>query len=418
MECTKYLIVGSGAAGSTASLWLRRHDSDARITVVGQETDPMYARTQLPALVRGVAGREEILLRHASHFASRGIEMLHGRAEALNTERHEITLTDGRRICYEKLLLAGGSKPRTWRVPGSALDGVVPLRTLADAEYLRDRVKRTKHVVVIGGGFISLNVIEALSHIGVATTLITRDGRYCSDVLDEESSLLIERKIQSIPNVRAMFGTAVEHIEGDATVEAVLLSDGRRMPADLIITNIGAEPDTEWLRSSGLALDSGVLVDTFLQSSDDAVWAAGDIAMFEDVMLGVRHRLGNWANATAQGEAAAYNMTSNQPKPFESISAYSITFMGLHVDFVGDYHVHSGMTAVPRGSGRSGHYARLMVHEDRLVGATLLNYFADKPAVERIIASRSKLRKADLLALTDETIPLRETANYLINKRT
>jgi NAD(P)H-nitrite reductase large subunit len=205
----------------------------------------------------------------------------------------------------------------------------------------------------------------------------------------------------------------VEVVEGERAVEAVVLSNGHKLPADLILLAIGTDPATDWLTTSGLPTQGGIPTDQYLQTEIDSIWAAGDVALFDDTLLGAVHRLGNWDNASAQGQIAGENMALATPKAFELLSAYSISFFGTNISFVGDVHHHAKMTAVPRGSARSGAYGRLLLHHDRLVGATLINRFAERGAIDKIIRSQRTLRQQDILDLTDETVPLRQVATRL-----
>lgn len=415
METAKYVIVGGGAAGFTAATTIRKLDGDSRIVLIAEEEHALYTRKSLPSFVEGHSSKDQLFLRTATHYQSQHIEIWAPlRATGLDVDDKVLTLSDGRRITYQKLLLAGGSKPRHWHVPGSHLDGVLPMRTLEQAETIAKRIAKAKHIVLIGGGFITLGHIQALAAAGVATTVVIREPYYWSGVLDEESGLLLQSFIDKAENVRVLYQTAVEHVEGDGRVEGVLLSNGKRLPTDLLLTNIGVDPDIAWLQHTPLRQNGGIEVDAFLRTSYDSIWAAGDIALFDDTLLGARHRLGNWDNAVGHGEVAGHNMVSDQPKPFESLTTYSTSFFGTNISFVGDFHHHARMTVIPRGSARSGHYARLLLHDGRLVGATLINLFAERQPIEQLIRHRVAITKQTMLDLTDETVSLRDIVKRLI----
>ena len=333
---------------------------------------------------------------------------------SLDTTNHLVGLDNGDTIAYEKLLIAGGAKPRNLAIPGSSLSGVRSLRYLSDADELLESMMKIKHATVVGGGFITLDIVQALSRSGIVTTVVNRSPYYWSRLLDDESGKLIDTWLESAASVKLLYGTAVEAIEGSDSVEAVLLSNGRRLPTDLIMVNTGVSPDVNWLEGSGLILESGVQVNSQLQTEDSSVWAAGDIACFDDVMARVRHRLGNWQNSLAHGEIAGHNMSSSDTKTFRQLSSYSISLFGHDITFIGDYHTHARIKVVPRGSARSGHYARFMIRDGRMVGATMLDRFGERPSIEQLIEQQVPLTSSDILALTDETVSLRD---YLNSKR-
>jgi 3-phenylpropionate/trans-cinnamate dioxygenase ferredoxin reductase subunit len=414
MESAKYVIVGGGIAGTTAAVTIRQQDPEGRIVIITDESHSLYARKLLPDYILGKSGRDDLFLRQAAYYQSQTIDLwTDSRAVSLDLKEQVITLEDERQLQYQKFLLAGGARQRAWSVPGGQLAGVLSMRTLDQAETIRGCLSSAKHVVVVGGGFITLGFIEALTAAGVAATVVIRDPYYWSGIVDEEAGNLLQSLIDRATSVRMLYQTAVEHIEGDRQVEGVVLSNGKRLPADLVLTNIGVGPDVDWLASSGLRIDGGVEADATLQTSDPAVWAAGDIALFEDKLAGLRHRLGNWDNSLAHGQTAGYNMVADQPKSLEALTAYSVNFFDTNISFIGDFHHHADMVALPRGSARSGHYGRLLLRDHKVVGATLIDRFADRQPVEQLIRSGVALNRQSLLDLTDESLPLRDTVKRL-----
>ncbi len=410
-----YVIIGGGVAGTTAASTIRRMDADGTITVVSSEAEPLYSRLSLSAFTRGQTTKEQIYLRQPEFYRQKDISLkLDTVATAVDTADQIVTLADGQKLGYEKLLLAGGSWPRAWAVPGAELKGVLPLRTLSHAEQIAKRLPKVKHALVIGGSFISLEQIQTLSQLGIATTVVLRDPYVWASVLDEESGQLIAAILEQAASVRILYRTEVEVLEGATHVEAALLSNGQRLLTDLVLVNIGVDPMIAWLEGSGIALDGGVVTDEFLQTSAKNVWAAGDIALFNDKLLGAHHRLGNWSNAAAQGETAGLNMTQSKPTAFEAVSTYSISLFGKNISFVGDFHMHARMTAIPRGSARSGAYGRMMMRNNVVVGATLINRFADRQPIEELIKAQIPLNRRDVVDLTDESVPLDRTVRRLV----
>lgn len=411
MESVDYLIIGGGVAGTSAATEIRKHDKKGRIVILTDEPYRLYTRMALPSLARSQTSDEQIVLRDEKYYSDRNLELWNNAiASGLDIEASIVTLADGRRLTFGKLLLAGGSKPRDWEVPGARLPNVLPLRSLDDARRIRSLLPKVKHALVVGGGFIALDQIQTLAHAGVATTVVIRGAYFGANVLDEESGALIQRLLDKAGTVHAHYKTRVAMLDGDKKVEAAVLSNGKRLPVDLVLLSIGTEPNIAWLEGSGLDISGGVAVDPYLRTAVDTIWAAGDIALFHDTVLGSRHRLGNWHNASAQGEAAGFNMTAASPKPFEAVTSYYVSVFDTDISFVGDVHIHTGITAVPRGSARGGAYGRIMIRDERVVGATLINRFAERGPIEQLILSRKHLQQRDILDLTDESVPLRKVA--------
>lgn len=409
---TRYVIVGGGVAGSTAASTIISHDPNALVTIVCDEPHGLYARLRLTSLVRGTASQADIMLKPPADYQSKGIILLaESLASGLEIDERVVTLADGQRLHYDKLLIATGSRPREWKVPGSDLDGVLSMRSLDQAVLVAECLARSRRVVIVGGGFITLEYIEALADVGVATTVVIREPYYWGNTLDHESGLLIQQHIDKVANVEVIYEAEVSQVEGQDQVEAVILSNGKRLPADTVITNIGVEPVVDWLQHCPLTIDGGVEVDKYLQTSDQSIWAAGDVALFHDTLSGVRHRIANWDNAASQGQVAGNNMASLAAQPFETVSSYTIHALGMDVSFIGDTHHHTGVMAVPRGSARAGAYGRMLLHNHHLVGATLINRFAEKEAVEALIRSGKSLNQSMLMALTDESVDLRSLAS-------
>jgi 3-phenylpropionate/trans-cinnamate dioxygenase ferredoxin reductase subunit len=414
MESAKYVIVGGGIAGSTAATTIRQHDANGRIIVITNEPYRLYSRLALSSVLHGQTNQEQVELRTAASYSNHAIEVwTDSLVTSLDPAESVITMADGQRVHFDKLLLATGSSPRHWSVTGSSLAGVLSLRTLSDALQIAQRLPKAKHALVVGGGFIALEHIQTLTKLGIATTVIIRDPYYWAGLWDEESGQLLQNLLAQAVNVRLLFDTHIELLEGTSIVQAAVLSNGQRLPTDLVLVAIGVEPELKWLQGSSLDTSGGIATDAFLQTSIENIWAAGDVAVFDDQLLGARHRLGNWDNASAQGELAGQNMTSSTPIAFKALTTYSISLFGTNISFIGDVHHHSRMIAIPRGSARSGAYGRLLLHQDRLVGATLINRFTERTALEKIIRSRLPLRKQDILDLTDESVAVSDVAKRL-----
>ena len=411
MESAKYVIVGGGAAGTTAAATIRQHDPDGRIVLISQEPHPLYSRTSLVPYMRHEVSRENLFLRNESYYKKQSIDWLTQRAVGLDGDQNLVTLDDGTGISFDKLLIASGSRPKAWSIPGSTLDGIYSLRTIDDADHILKQLKSAKHVTIVGGGFITLELIQLLTQLGIATQVIIRGPYYWSNVLDEESGKLLQQLMDAAPNITIHYNSRVDAVVGEKKVESVILSNGRQHKADVILAHIGIDFNTDWLDNSGIEIEKGVVVNQYLQTNIENIYAAGDIALFYDPLIGIYHQQGNWNNATFHGQVAGQNMTGHQTE-IAAVTSYSINFMGKDISFLGQTSLRTSITAVPRGSARHGAYGRILVGNGQVIGATLINRFGERSAISRLISAQVDVSKY-LADLADESVPLNHLAKRL-----
>jgi 3-phenylpropionate/trans-cinnamate dioxygenase ferredoxin reductase subunit len=416
MDQTRYLIIGGGITGTTAASTIRKHDTGARLIVLEDEAHQLYSRVALPAFTRSKTTEDRVFLKDHTFYSDHRIELWSGvRAVGLDSEARIVTLMDGRRVHYEKLLIATGSKPRQWDVPGDDKTGVLSLRTIEDAKHITARLQGSKHVVVVGGGFITLEMIQTIAQVGVTATIVIREPYYWASQLDHEGGELIQTLIEQ-PNIHFLFNTEILDVQGNDTVTGVLLSNGKTLTTDTVLVNIGTDPDLTWLDGAGLHLGRGVQTDEFFRTSVPTIFAAGDVAEFYDPTLKIRHVLGNWSNAVAQGQAVGESMVE-KGEPFSTLSTYSISVFGKNVSFLGHTLATSRMQAIPRGSARDGSYTRIILDKGRVVGAILINRFAERTAMEKLIRAGVDVRPY-LAELADTTHSLKDISDHILRRHT
>jgi len=376
-----YLIIGAGVAGTTAAETIRARDERGSIVLVGDEPHPLYSRVMLPMVVDRRIPAEKAYLKTDEWYASARIEYLRGRrVSALDAATHRATLDDGTEIVFGKALIATGGRPKRLDVPGERLDGVYRLQTLDDATAVRDSVRGP--AVVVGGGFIALEFVNGFMHYGLKTTVCLRNHSFWSRHLDATGSALLERHLAA-KGVKIMKDVVPLAFIGDTRVEGVKLSNGESIPCASIGIGIGLEPNVHAADTVARSAH-GVLADEYLTTSAPEVYAAGDIADFEDVLAGHRHVLGNWMNAKEQGRVAGLNMAGERTR-YERVSSYSVTALGLNVAFVGDVG-SEGNETIARGDGETS-YASLIIRDGKLRGGVFLNRVADRGPCAELIKS-------------------------------
>jgi NADPH-dependent 2,4-dienoyl-CoA reductase/sulfur reductase-like enzyme len=315
------IVVGASLAGLRAAETLRSRGYDGKLTLVGAEPHRPYDRPPLSKeILRGDWDPERTALTKPEKFDDLELDLHLGRrAVALDPHARQVSLDTGERLPYDGLIIATGARARTLRgLPD--LPGIHVLRTLENAVAIRRELESSPRVVVVGAGFIGSEVAASCRARGLEVTVVEALAVPLAFALGTEMGEVVGA-LHRERGVRLLCGIGVEAIEGAGRVERVRLSDGRTVEADLVIIGIGVVPDTEWLESSGLALDDGVVCDSTLATSAPGVVAAGDVARWRNPGTDEWLRVEHWTNAVEQGVAAATRLLDGDgaAKSYESV---------------------------------------------------------------------------------------------------
>ncbi|MER6790217.1 FAD-dependent oxidoreductase [Streptomyces sp. NPDC000658] len=295
-------VVGASLAGLSAARSLRKQGYDGRLVLVGDEVHRPYDRPPLSKeFLAGALGEADLAL-ESDDEDLRAQWMLGVRAVGLDRAERAIALTDGRRIRADGIVVATGAAART--LPGAeGLAGVHTLRTLDDARALRDELARGGRLVVIGGGFIGAEVASTAHALGLDVTVVEAAPTPLAGPLGRAMGAVVSG-LHTDHGVRLLCGVGVKGLSGENRVDAVLLEDGRSVPADLVVVGVGASPCVEWLRGSGVALDDGVKCGADGRTSLAGVVAVGDCANWYDPRVGAHRRVEHWTGARERPDAA------------------------------------------------------------------------------------------------------------------
>ncbi|WP_417687841.1 NAD(P)/FAD-dependent oxidoreductase [Roseibium sp.] len=300
------VIIGAGQAGAQVAQSLRQGGFEGPVRLIGDETAPPYQRPPLSKkYLLGEIGTEALFLRPPAFYTTQNIDLIPGTSVAsIDTSGKRVVLERGDTISYGKLVIATGTRARKAPIPGSELDGVVTLRTIADVDAIRERLLTGQKIAIIGAGYIGLEVAAVAKQLGKDVTVIEAQDRpmkrVVSPVISEFYTLLHRGK-----GVELLLETGVEAIEGEGAVRSVRTSTGKTVPADLVLIAIGAEPNDELATDAGLETDNGILVDGAGATSDEAVYAAGDCTRFYSNRYGRSVRMESVQNAIDQGKVVA-----------------------------------------------------------------------------------------------------------------
>ncbi|MFH1170278.1 MAG: FAD-dependent oxidoreductase [Candidatus Vogelbacteria bacterium] len=388
MEKYKYVIIGGGAAGVSAAETIRQVDKSGSLAVVSDEAHALYSRVMLskPNFFLGKIPFDQVYLKGADWYKENQIQFLGGEtAVSLDGANKILSLADGGKLQYEKLLIATGVRARTLNVPGADKKGIHYLRTLEDGQKIMEHIKTGKKAVTIGGGFISFEMADLLKLAGLETTMILREAYFWEPILDEASGMMIENTLVK-NGIKIIKQVELTEITGAESVAGVVLKNGAHLPCDVLMCGIGVVSPIDWVKQSGIVTNKGILANEYLETNLPDVWTAGDIAEYKDLLLEENVQMGNWVNAKEQGRVAGLNMVgAGEKHPFKFVSFYTTQGLGITIAFVGDVAPGQDRLIIPRGSPEVNSYGRIIIVGQELVGATLINRTAEMATISKLI---------------------------------
>ena len=335
MKRFELVIVGGGLTAARAIESYREAGGGGRVALLAKEAALPYHRPALSKRYLRGETTDAPFVEDEAFYAEHGVELLLCTAAvAVDPARRAVTAADGARYGYRKLLLATGSQPRRLRVPGAELAGVHSLRTLADSEAIRDAAKGAERAVVVGGGFIGMEVAASLRALDLEVGLIDLAPNVFAQLgspqlSDELADLYREH------GVELLLEEQVACFDGGSELAAVTTVSGRRIEADLAVVGIGVVPAVDFLEGSGVPLDNGVLVDERYETAAPGIYAAGDVANVFDPLFGRRRRIEHWSNANYQGSEVG-KILAGRPGSYDVVSSFFTEVFGVSLKVFGD----------------------------------------------------------------------------------
>jgi 3-phenylpropionate/trans-cinnamate dioxygenase ferredoxin reductase subunit len=404
--CT--LIVGSGHAGGEAAIALRQNGYTGRVVLIGDEASLPYQRPPLSkGFLAGAVDSQALLIRSADAYEKANIETRTGvRVVRLDAAQKTIELSDGSSLSYSHLILATGSQPRRLADldPDRPLANLHYLRTLAHAQQMREQMREGKRLVIIGGGYIGLEVAAVAIKQGLKVSLIESMDRILARVTAPEVSSFYQQ-VHQAAGAKLHLNAGLDRLNLDATgerVESVQLNDGSVFPADLVLVGIGAIANTELAEQAGLAVDNGIVVDEYTRSSDPFIHAIGDCCNHPSELYGRRLRLESIPNAIEQARTAALAICG-KPSPYRSAPWFWSDQYELKLQTVGLSQGYD-QTCL-RGSSAQRSFVLFYLREGQVIAADCINRQAEFALIKKLVQGR---QTPDVQQLGDDSMLLKD----------
>lgn len=418
------MIIGAGVAGLAAAEAIRSRDETGQIYMVSNDPYGFYSRPGLAYYLSGEINDKSLFPALQRDWLKANVHYIKGNVTRILPVDHTIELGGSQRIPYDRLLLASGSVAAPMKTPGSDLDHVVKLDDFEDARRIRDLGRKVKTAVVIGGGITALELVEGLAAQHIKVHYFLRGNHYWSNVLDEDESHIVEKKLHE-DGVQIHFNTEAREIIGKrGRVAAVLTNNNETIKCQMVAYAVGIRPRLELAQTSGLGIERGVLVNEYMQANQPDVFAAGDVAQVYDPLSG-RFLLDSlWSPARNQGYTAGLNMAGDRKKYIKEIAFNVTRLAGITTTIIGTVGVVNSadedMIDIARGdsetfrqlpngiamkSGSDVNHVRLLIGETTLVGALVMGDQTLSRPIKELI-----LRQVDICKVHDrffeKNIPL------------
>jgi 3-phenylpropionate/trans-cinnamate dioxygenase ferredoxin reductase component len=397
MKDVKYLLIGGGLASYHAAKQIRRVDADGSVLLVSEESLPPYDRPPLSKeYLRGEKPTEALLYDAASALAEQNIELaLQTRAESLNASDKIITLSDGETVRFEKALIATGGAPIRLSIPGSSLTGIHYLRTAEDAGAIGSEAADGKRAVVVGAGFIGLEVAASLNQRGVQVTVIEALPHIWARFADESLARFVQDYCAA-RGITFLTTDAAAEFRGGNRVEAVVTRSGEVIDCDFVCVGVGIRPNVGLAQEAGLDVDDGIVADDRLRTSNPDIYAAGDVVSYPDSVFGKRRRVEHWGHAEYSGQVAGRNM-AGADEAYSFLSYVWSDIFDLHLEFAGDESEHD--TKLLRGKLEDSSFIVIYMKKGAVTAYFAVNTEAREfSSLRRLILAHKDLtgREADL----------------------
>ena len=401
-----FVIAGAGLAGAKAAETLRGEGFTGRITLIGTEPEIPYERPPLSkGLLLGTTERADAYVHDAAWYATNDVDLRTATTvNAIDAEKRRVRLSDGDDVGYDKLLLATGASPRTLGVPGAGLENVCSLRTLADSDRIAAAVHGGTRLVVVGSGWIGLEVAAAARLRGATVTVVTPAALPLRGVLGDRLAKVFAA-LHREHGVDFRFGTRIHELRGGPEVAQVVLADDTTINADVVLVAVGVTPNTALADQARLPVDNGVLVDRHLRTADPDIYAAGDVATVDHPLLHARLRVEHWDTALHAGPVAARAMLG-QDAEWDRLPYFFTDQYDLGMEYAGWVPPGAEAKVVIRGDEQGREFIAFWTVDGRVAAGMNVNVWDVTEQIQELVHAGLAGHAVDPARLADPDVEL------------
>jgi len=392
------VIVGSGVAGVTAARTIRENDPKAKISVYTDENRLYYPRPRLFEVLSGEAKPQEIYMFSWQWYEKRGIKVhLNKKVLDIETAKKELLLEDRSRVNYDKLLLANGAHPFVPPIRGVEKTGVFTLRSIKDALTIKEYAKKTRKVIIIGGGLLGLEFAASLRKLGQQVEVVEIFPRLLPRQLDQDGATILKDRIET-RGINIVLGVRTEEILGEKTVSGILLDNGKELSGNLVLVSAGVRSNTDLAVEAGIKVDRGVAVDQYLQTSVNDVYAAGDVAEFEGRVYGIIPA------AMEQAKIAAMNMLEKETQAYKgTVPSNTLKIVGIDLTSLGLVNPEGPRyEEIKKVDREKGVYKKIVLEQGKIVGAIILGDRKGVTSIKKLMDQKIDVTKYKDFLLEDD----------------
>ncbi len=397
MRC---LIIGNGIAGVSVARLLREKNQDIEIEMITRENVPYYSRINLIEFLAGTIPQEKLFVFPGKWYADRNIRLHYGRTVvAIDPQARVVTLDNDEVLPFDQLVIASGSVPFRPPIPHIDLPGVFALRSLDDAIAIRSYAAMgAKRAFVLGGGLLGIEAANSLKQLGLDVTVVEPAGRLLAKQLDNEGAAILASILEE-RGLNLVLGIGVQAFCGTEKIEEVQLSDGRTLPADLVLLSTGVRPDLSCLTGSGIQTDKGIVVDNRMQSNYSGIYAVGDVAQWNEPIWGI-------VPAALQQAAVAAANIAGELKEYSGITpANTLKVMGVDLAVYGDAQSrHNDCEHVRWQDSRNKSYAKIVLKDQCVIGAIVIGNKKVQTILNKMVEARQRMSKEEAINFLDAQI--------------
>jgi len=392
------VIVGSGVAGVTAARTIKENDPKAKISVYTDEKHLYYPRPRLYEVLSGEANPREIYMFSEQWYEKRGIKVhMKKKVSGIETAKRELLLEDRSRVNYDKLVLANGAHPFVPPIKGVEKTGVFTLRSIKDALTIKEYTKKTRKTIVIGGGLLGLEFAASLRKLGQQVEVVEIFPRLLPRQLDQDGAKILKDRIET-RDIKIVLGVKTEEVLGRKTVSGILLDNGKELSGNLVLISAGVRSNTNLAVEAGIKVDKGVVVDEYLQTGVNDVYAAGDVAEFEGRVYGIIPA------AMEQAKIAAMNMLEKEKQVYEgTIPSNTLKIVGIDLTSMGLVNPEGPQyEEVKKVDKEKGGYKKIVLEQGKIVGAIFLGDRKGVTSIKKLMDQEIDVTKYKDFLLEDD----------------